>query len=349
MTGEGIWLNIDRLVTPFWEGKEVFDETVMLLSENGEIASAKLFYKPEKILSVKSTDNKIEYKEGLDWVYHDGRIVMINGSYIPYMRKEDCHFYEKEHEDCFEAKDGGYILYKTKGYFHKRQLAITYTHNDSFDFGLLKTDDKMLERTKGKLKKGENIRVCFYGDSITAGCDGSGAMGIEPYMPGWPELLKQKLESTYKSKIEIINTAVGGKRTDWGLECAEERIAKYRPDLAVIAFGMNDGTEKVLADDFRSNIEQIKDKVLEQNKDTEFIFISTTLPNPDSVFDGYQMQYYNELIKCARKCDTVLNMTSIHSKLLERKRFIDMTGNNINHPNDFLIRIYAQAMINLFI
>ena len=173
-------------------------------------------------------------------------------------------------------------------------------------------------------------------------------MGFEPFMPGWPQLLKYKLENTFKSEIELINTAVGGKRSDWGLECVDERLANYKPDLAVVAFGMNDGTEKVPKEEFRKNIEAIKERVLAQNKDTEFIFIATTLPNSDSVFDGYQRDYYNELLSCARKEDTVLNMTGIHGALLERKRFVDMTGNNINHPNDFLIRIYAQAIISLF-
>ena len=173
-------------------------------------------------------------------------------------------------------------------------------------------------------------------------------MGIEPFMPGWTELFCGALENRFKCRINRVNTAVGGKRSDWGLECAEERLSAYAPDLAVVAFGMNDGTEKVPAKRFRENICGIREKALAANKDTEFIFIATTLPNPESVFDGYQRQYYDELVLCAGERDMVLNMTKLHSHLLERKRFIDMTGNNINHPNDFLIRIYAQAMLDMF-
>ena len=36
------------------------------------------------------------------------------------------------------------------------------------------------------------------------------------------------------------------------------------------------------------------------------------------------------------------NMTGVHQELLRHKSFLDMTGNNINHPNDFLSRWYAQ-------
>lgn len=36
-----------------------------------------------------------------------------------------------------------------------------------------------------------------------------------------------------------------------------------------------------------------------------------------------------------------------HDALLQRKRYIDMTGNNANHPNKFLISVYAQTILNL--
>ena len=38
-------------------------------------------------------------------------------------------------------------------------------------------------------------------------------------------------------------------------------------------------------------------------------------------------------------------MTSIHQSLLARKSYADMTGNNINHPNDYLARVYAQTLL----
>ena len=52
-------MDIEKLLVPFWEGEDVFNETVMLLSEKGEIPNAPLFYEPKKIISVKSTDFKI--------------------------------------------------------------------------------------------------------------------------------------------------------------------------------------------------------------------------------------------------------------------------------------------------
>ena len=40
----------------------------------------------------------------------------------------------------------------------------------------------------------------------------------------------------------------------------------------------------------------------------------------------------------------VADMTTFHEALLAQKRYCDMTGNNVNHPNDFLARAYAQVL-----
>jgi hypothetical protein len=38
-------------------------------------------------------------------------------------------------------------------------------------------------------------------------------------------------------------------------------------------------------------------------------------------------------------------MTAVHGSLLSKKSYADMTGNNINHPNDYLARVYAQTLL----
>jgi hypothetical protein len=44
----------------------------------------------------------------------------------------------------------------------------------------------------------------------------------------------------------------------------------------------------------------------------------------------------------------VADLTSFWSVFLERKRFDDLTGNGVNHPNDFGHRVYAQVLLSLF-
>ena len=42
-------------------------------------------------------------------------------------------------------------------------------------------------------------------------------------------------------------------------------------------------------------------------------------------------------------------MTSMTLSVLERVDFRDISGNNINHPNDFLARIYACTLFRTLV
>ena len=45
----------------------------------------------------------------------------------------------------------------------------------------------------------------------------------------------------------------------------------------------------------------------------------------------------------------VIPMTSVHASVLGVKRYFDMTGNNVNHAGDFLVRIYAQTILETIV
>jgi hypothetical protein len=119
--------------------------------------------------------------------------------------------------------------------------------------------------------------------------------------------------------------------------------------LAIIAFGMNDGTGCLPPAGFRINIQGIMNSIKAQNPDAEFVLVATTLANPESHFAGNQTDYLEELQSLAVVGVVIADMTGVHRELLMKKRFIDMTGNNINHPNDFLSRWYAQYISGLFV
>ena len=42
-------------------------------------------------------------------------------------------------------------------------------------------------------------------------------------------------------------------------------------------------------------------------------------------------------------------MTSVWGEMFKRKSFHDLTGNGINHPNDFGHRLYAQVILALLV
>ena len=70
------------------------------------------------------------------------------------------------------------------------------------------------------------------------------------------------------------------------------------------------------------------------NPAAEFILVGTTLPNAETFFYDQQPYYYAELSSLAASMSGVAaaNITGVHAELLQHKAFLDMTGNNINHP-----------------
>ncbi len=41
----------------------------------------------------------------------------------------------------------------------------------------------------------------------------------------------------------------------------------------------------------------------------------------------------------------VADFWSIHGYLLTQKTYWEMTGNHVDHPNDFMVRVYAQVLL----
>ena len=74
--------------------------------------------------------------------------------------------------------------------------------------------------------------------------------------------------------------------------------------------------------------------------------IGTMLPNPNAInFVGEQEKFYDELVQYEKEGLVAVNITRVHKDLLKVKRYSDLTGNNVNHANDFLARIYAQTIL----
>ena len=71
------------------------------------------------------------------------------------------------------------------------------------------------------------------------------------------------------------------------------------------------------------------------------------LPNAEAKgFYGNQVEFQDVLLsECEKDGVAVANITRIHESLLAKKRYVDMTGNNVNHPNDYITRIYVQALM----
>ena len=63
--------DLDQYMQPFWQGKTVYNETVLMFSENGQPATGRLMFNPTQIISVKNYDlvtNYIRGNRAIPWI-----------------------------------------------------------------------------------------------------------------------------------------------------------------------------------------------------------------------------------------------------------------------------------------
>jgi lysophospholipase L1-like esterase len=88
-------------------------------------------------------------------------------------------------------------------------------------------------------KPSGTIRLLFLGSSITFG------WGVAT-RDAFPEKVREGLEEASPGRaFEAINAGVPGYSSYQGLRCLEEILPRYRPDVVVAEFGINDGTMAV--------------------------------------------------------------------------------------------------------
>lgn len=119
---------LDEAMTPFWLGNSMYNESLLMISEDEELPEASLLFSPESILSVKSARHDIEYVEGVDWEFSGGKIKLLEGSGIPYLTHEEMYPTSPPVNEQIPRVGGGYALFREGTFFHDRQIVVTYTH-----------------------------------------------------------------------------------------------------------------------------------------------------------------------------------------------------------------------------
>jgi hypothetical protein len=333
---------------PFWDSMIMHNESVMMISSNGGLPEAALLFEPIQILSVRNSHLDVTYAEGVDWTYANGVLKLTAGSSAPSMTAAELYPTSAIPGWTQNKVGGGYVLFQEGTYFHDRQLAVTYTHQRDAWHGVVSTyDQAALPATANRLATGLPLKIVLYGDSISVGANASGLFGTAPNMSTWGELVSQKLRAHSTSSITLANPSVGGTTSAWGKDNAAALVVPQSPDLVIIAFGMNDIS--LAPATYRQNIEAIINTVSAARPTCEFILIAPMLPNPETYFWGNQALFLTQLNLLAGTGRAVVNMTTVHAELLLHKRYIDITGNNVNHPNDFLIRWYFQMVSSLLL
>ena len=341
---------------PFWYTREVYNETLMFVGEDDE---ARLLYDADDIIAVLSYGLDMRYEKDRDYTYENGVFKRTADSAIPYWETDD---YYRISPDSYsigvdksklniELSGDRYLKYGEQDTFTSKQIAVTYTHSAVWEGPVPQGKSEKFSKTLAKIKAGEKVKLLFYGDSISTGCNASGTPQggeVSPYTPSFPDMICEYTKEKYGGEVECVNTAVGGKNVFWGQSELEERVISHAPDMVFVGFGMNDG--KTAVDTYKNATEDIIERIHAALPETEIVLIATMLPNYEADYNwcGNQEKFAAALLELEKAYSFVgvANVTEMHKALFEAgKRYRDVTGNNINHPNDFVVRLYAQVLL----
>ena len=377
-----------KLSQPYWLGNVIYNELALPIEyENGE-AYANLLYKPLKVVQVMDQKLGKVYEEGVDYTVDEenGRLVIPDGSSIPLINEKAIT--GTTVEELTEAAPEGYnyagslqdgvivppdlssyviwdfgmgpYVYTESSFFYGKYLSVTYAYDvrdlpsDIFaDYDLT-----MLNGVRSKLEKGEDISLVVIGDSISAGSSSTGDnLYVDPYTPCYANQLKAELERVYGVNVTLTNSAVGGTKSEYPLtgegSMKLQNALNAKPDLCIIAYGMNDATDsEVTPVYYKNNIEEIMLRIKVASPDCNFILVNSFPCNElDTRASGKFDEYLKQLERIQSSHNdgtvTVVDMYKVGNYFLESKFYSEISSSNNNHPNDFMHRVYAMNLMSV--
>lgn len=195
-------------------------------------------------------------------------------------------------------------------------------------------NDKPLKaRFVQHLDAGKSQTVVTFGTSLTA-------------IGAWVDQLATVLEQTYPGQAKVINGAQGGANSEWGVNSLEQKVLSHQPDTVFIEFAVNDAVSKrkTNVEYARKNLEQLIDRILKANPDTEIILQVMNVPVGHTRTGRPNLDAYNQMYRNVAKDRGLLLIDHWPNwqRLLEEDplRFVTYTPDTI-HP----VRAGALAII----
>lgn len=215
--------------------------------------------------------------------------------------------------------------------------------------------ETLLPKTLSKLRQGIPVRILAWGDSVT---DGSYLAQVA--RGRWQEQFAARLQSRFpNAKIELITEAWGGRNTSSYLEEPpgsvhnyKEKVLAQKPDLIVSEF----------VNDAWMNPEQVEQRYAQLLGDfkainTEWIILTPHYVRPDWMgltkerdCDEDPRPYVKGLRQFATKHNVALADASLRYGRLWRQGipYNTIMVNSINHPDARGMKIFADAIMELF-
>ena len=353
--------DFEQMVTPYFLGNVIYNETVMLVEENGVI-SGKLQYEPVRILSVRDHTWEKEYPAS-EYTVEKNVITMKEGGSLPYLASENLYGINipepyREVTSITNVETDwvlmGSSVYTEGSLIYGHQISVSYVYDvrdlnrEEFAF----YEDPAYPKLKEKLNAGQDVSIVVIGDSVAEGCSSSGHFNRAPYMETWAEQVEKGLNEAYEGKVTVKNVAVGGTQSEWGSAAAQiNSVVENAPDLVLVHFGINDAGSGVTPSSYEANIEKLIVDVQARVPACEFMLIKAFTPNTANYDPEQFRKYWVKLDNLAQEYEDAytLDMYTLSKTMLLQKKYMDVTGNGINHVNDFSSRLYTMNILSALI
>ena len=341
-----------HLAEPFWRSNRIFGESLFFIRETpGAPPRSRLLFPPIGPTEFTSASREIRYTTPHDYLIAEdtGIVTLPAGSRIPFMDRASLYpAIGQEHCMALKRGDERIGLYFGEGHlFHDQQVEASYDHHSFWQGFMPQAQLDRLPGTAAKLKGPVSLKICVIGDSISAGCNASALSRVPPGMPAYPELWVEAIRRRRTAELILKNFAVSGTGMKYG-RAVIGAVMDEAPDLVVIAYGMNDAGF-ITVEEYLLHATRILDVVKERDCGTEVLFIASILGNPEWFYAPTEkfLLFRDGLASLRRPGVALADMTSLWADLLKVKSYHDLTGNGVNHPNDFGHRIHAQVLLDM--
>ncbi len=316
-----------------------------------------LLFPAERLSRVYCSATGEEFCPGRDYLHTPGSDVILrpSGSRIPYLGENELYppagalFYPDPAATAVPNSDGRNLRFDAGNFFARMQFEVDYTATEMTEFHVHKADSSRLPRFRKLLRTpGAVCRIVWMGDSISEGYNASGYLKVMPFQPPFAELTANALKDNFPARVEFINLGVNGYTSAVPLE-KDDRYLASEPDLLVIAFGMNDLRNDVAG--YIANLEKIISRCKARYPLAEYLMVSPMTGNPEWAYTPLEKSRemaaaLDEFVKNSPADHALARLTALWECLLEKKSFMDLTGNGVNHPNDYGHRVLAAGVLN---
>ncbi len=326
------------MMNTLWSNGVVFGESAAFVQSN----RSRMVFPVSEVIAVRNRTLGVLYEPGRDYrVFPEsGRIERTDDSRIPRIDAPELYpdpagaiLYPAENANALTGGPrNGLIRYDGADFFARHQIEIDYRCSAELP---------RLCEVPFQVAPGSRCKLALIGDSITEGCNATGKIPVPPYAPPYADQVAEAMRSA-GIIVEFRNFAVEGTGCAHGAEHLPEWLGEFLPDLLMIAYGMNDlnSYEPV---EFAARISSLAAAARIRNPAMQILTVTPMPGNrewactPPERSRAFAAALRALPLPCA-------DVNGWWERLFTHKNFFELTGNGVNHPNDYGQRLYAAVV-----